>query len=346
MKEIIEDLFEEIPKVDIGFFPTPLQRLDNLSEKYDIDLFMKRDDLSGPGFGGNKVRKLEFIIAEALESGCDYIITYGGYQSNHCRQLTAACNKFDIEPVLFLIGDEEPEEFRANLHLDKIMDAEINFVLAELDDIGKSLDKAMEEGQRRIKELEEQGHICYDCPSGGFDPNGTLGFVWALGELLEQLDELGEEVDYIVHANGTGGTYTGLMIGKKILGLDVEIVPFSVSPMFPDLKNKISMMSEKVGDKLSCEDSVIDPDEVEIDTDHYGPGYDIPYEGSIRATKELAREEGVFLGPAYTAKAMAGLLDYLERGKIEKGRSVVFWHTGGTPAIFAEEEMVGDLYDR
>ena len=154
-----------------------------------------------------------------------------------------------------------------------------------------------------------------------------------------------EEVDYIVHANGTGGTYTGLMVGKKILDLDVEIIPFSVSPIFPDLKNKISRMSEEVSDKLDSDKGFIKPEEVEIDTDHYGPGYDIPYEGSIRATKELAREEGIFLGPAYTAKAMAGLLDYVEEGKIDEDSTVVFWHTGGTPAIFAEEEIVGDLYD-
>ncbi len=341
----MEDLFEPVPRVDIGFFPTPLQRLDDLSEEYDIDLFMKRDDLSGPGFGGNKVRKLEFILAEALERDCDHIVTYGGYQSNHCRQLTAACKKFDIEPVLFLVGDEEPEDFKANLHLDRIMDAEIHFVVGELDDIGKSLDKAMERGGKRIEELEEEGHRCYECPSGGFDRNGTLGFVWAMGELVEQLDELGEDVDHIVHANGTSGTYTGLMMGKKILDLDVEILPFSVSPTFPDIKKKISDMSEKVQEKLGVENASIDPGEIRIDTDHYGPGYDVPFEGSIRATKKVARQEGIFLGPAYTAKAMAGLMDHLDEGKIDEDSTVVFWHTGGTPAIFAEEEIVGDLYD-
>ena len=141
----MEELFEDIPREDIGFFPTPLQRLENLSEKYGIDLLIKRDDLSGPEFGGNKVRKLEFIIAEALERDCDYIITYGGYQSNHCRQLTAASKTFEIEPILFLVGDEEPDDFKANLHLDKVMDAEINFVVADLGEIGKSLDKAVEE---------------------------------------------------------------------------------------------------------------------------------------------------------------------------------------------------------
>ena len=345
MKKELEDLFKDIPKKDIGFFPTPLQKLENMSEKYDVNFLIKRDDLSGPEFGGNKVRKLEFIIAEALEKGCDYIVTYGGFQSNHCRQLTASCKKFDLEPILFLVGNEKPTEFKANLYLDKVMGAEIDFVVGDLGDIGKSLDKAMEKGRKRIEELEEKGYKCYDCPSGGFDRIGTLGFIWALGELVEQLEQRDEDVDYIVHANGTGGTYTGLMMGKKILDLDVEILPFNVSPMFPGLKNKIQDMSKKVEERLGSENAVIEPEEVEIDADHYGPGYDVPYEGSIDATKEMAREEGIFLGPAYTAKAMAGLLDYIKEGKIEKGSSVVFWHTGGTPAIFAEKEIVGDLYD-
>ncbi len=350
MDENLENILDELPKVDIGFFPTPLQRLDSLSEKYDVEFYIKRDDLSGPEFGGNKVRKLEFIIGEALEEGCDYIFTYGGIQSNHCRQVSASCRKFDLEPVLYLVGDEKPEEKKANLHLDKLFDAEIHYVTGDLGDVGKYLDKAMEEAEERIEELEQQGNKCYNCPSGGFNPTGTLGFVRAFGELHEQIEEQGLEVDHIAHANGTGGTLTGLMMGKKILNSDIEILPFSVSPLFPGLKEKISDMSDEVAEKLDIEDEyedevTISEHEIEIDTDHYGPGYDIPYEGSIRATKELAREEGIVLGPAYTAKAMSGLLDYLESGKIEEESTVVFWHTGGTPAIFAEKEIVGEIYD-
>ncbi|MFW6040505.1 MAG: 1-aminocyclopropane-1-carboxylate deaminase/D-cysteine desulfhydrase [Thermoplasmatota archaeon] len=336
--------FESIPRVEIGIFPTPLQKLENLSKKYDIDLYMKRDDLSGPEFGGNKVRKLEFIIAEALERDCDYVISYGGYQSNHCRQLTAACNKYGLKPILYLVGNEKPNEFRANLHLDKIMGAEIHFVTGNLGDIGKALDKAMERGMERIEDLESEGYKCYNCPSGGFDPVGSLGFLWAFGELYEQLENRDINVDYIVLANGSGGTLTGMLMGKKSLNSSIEILPFSVAPLFPDLVEKITEMSEKIAKTFDGDVPTIEPKEVEIDTEHYGPGYDIPYEGSIKAIKELAREEGIILGPAYTAKAMAGLFDYIDRGIIEKGRSVVFWHTGGTPTIFAEKEIVGDVY--
>jgi len=346
MDDEIEGFLNNIPRVDIGLFPTPLHKLENMSGKYGVDLYIKRDDLSGPGFGGNKIRKLEFIIAEALERDCDHVITYGGFQSNHCRQLTAACKKYGLEPILYLVSEEKPEEYRANLHLDKIMGAEINFVGEELDDMDKAMEKALEEGKKRVRELEENGFRCYDCPPGGFDRNGTLGFIRAFGELVEQSGQMREEIDHIVHANGTGGTYTGLMMGKKMIESEVKITPFSVSSLSPDFERKISLMSEKVREKLGSEVPVIEPEEVKVDTDHYGPGYDVPYEGSVKATKELAREEGIVLGPAYTAKAMAGLLDHIEKGKIEEGSSVLFWHTGGTPTIFAEEDIVGNLYDR
>jgi len=344
MDDRIEKLLKNIPREDIGFFPTPLQRLKNMSEKYGLDLLIKRDDLSGPGFGGNKIRKLEFIIAEALERDCDYVITYGGFQSNHCRQLTAACKKYGLEPILYLASEKEPEEYRANLHLDKIMGAEINFVGEELDDMEKAMEKAFRKGKKRVEELEEKGFRCYDCPPGGFDRNGTLGFLRAFGELVEQLKGIGEEIEYIVHANGTGGTYTGLMMGKKIIASEIEIIPFSVSSLSPDFERKVSLMSEKVEQKLGGGIPTIDPEEVKVDTDHYGPGYDVPYDGSIKATKELAHEEGIILGPAYTAKAMAGLLDYIEKGKIENDSSILFWHTGGTPTIFAEDSIVGNVY--
>jgi len=344
MENIIRELLKNISRVDIGSYPTPLQKLENLSKKYGVELFVKRDDLSGPEFGGNKVRKLEFIIAEALERECDYIITYGGFQSNHCRQLTAACRKYDLEPILYLVCDEKPKDYKANLHLDKLMDAEINFVGHDLKDMENAMEKAFEKGKNRVEELEEKGFKCYDCPPGGFDRNGTLGFVRAYGELVEQLREMGKEVDYLVHANGTGGTYTGLMMGKKIVDIDIDLLPFSVSPLSSDFHQKVSLMSEKVKEKIGSDVPIIEPEEVEVDTDYYGPGYDVPYEDSVQATKELAREEGIILGPAYTAKAMAGLLDYIKKGKIEKDSSVVFWHTGGTPTIFAEKEIVGNIY--
>lgn len=344
MNETIEKLFEKIPRVRIGFFPTPLEKLENFSRKYDVELYMKRDDLTGPGFGGNKIRKIEFVLGDALKKDAKYLITYGGFQTNHGRQLVASCRKFGLEPILYLIGPNEPEEFRGNLLLDKIMNAEIHYVIPKTMDLTVILKQATDEAKSRIDELEAKGHKCYDCPAGAFNPPGSLGFLWGFNELMDQLKEKGLGIDYIVHASGTGGTLTGLLMGRKLLHSDIKILPFSVAELPPDMGEKISSMSGKVSEMLGV-DVTISKDEVKIDDKYYGPGYDIPYEGSTEAIKELAREEGVILGPAYTAKAMSGLLDYIKKGEIPKGSKIVFWHTGGTPTIFAEKEIVGKVYD-
>ncbi len=343
MNETIEKLLEKIPRVHIGFFPTPLEKLENLSRKYDVDLYMKRDDLTGPGFGGNKIRKLEFILGDAIEKKATHMITYGGFQTNHGRQMASACRKFGLEPIIYLIGSKEPEEIRGNLLLDKIMNAELHYVFAGLEDIPAALAKATEEARARIKELESKGHKCYDCPAGGFNIPGSLGFAWGFGELMDQLEERKINLNYIVHASGTGGTLTGLLMGKKLFNSDIEILPFAVAGE-KDKDKEIAAISKKVSEFLGADTSVSE-NEVKIDEEHYGLGYDIPYEGSVEATKELAREEGIILGPAYTAKAMAGLLDYIKNGRIPRGSKIVFWHTGGTPTIFAEKEIVGKVYD-
>lgn len=344
MNEKIEKLFEKIPRVHIGFFPTPLEKLENLSRKYDVELYIKRDDLTGPGFGGNKIRKIEFVLGDALKQDAKYLITYGAFQTNHGRQLAASCRKLGLEPILYLVGSNEPEEFRGNLLLDKIMNAEIHYVIPKNMDLTVGIKQATGEARSRIDELETKGYKCYDCPAGAFNPPGSLGFLWGFNELMDQLKEKGLGIEYIVHASGTGSMLTGLLMGRKLLHSDVEILPFSVAELPPDIGERISDMSKKVSEILGV-DVTISKDEVKIDDKHYGPGYDIPYEGSTEAIKELAREEGVILGPAYTAKAMSGLLNYIKTSKIPKGSKIVFWHTGGTPTIFAEKEIVGNVYD-
>jgi len=345
--EEAERLLLNVPKVKIGFFPTPLQELNNLSKKYNINLYMKRDDLTGPGFGGNKIRKLEFLLADALNKKAEYIFTYGAHQTNHGRETVAACRKYGLKPILYLVyigGAGKPQKYKGNLLLDKIMGAEIKYVSPTS---GMSAYETVEESYKisteHIKKLEKSGHRCYDIPIGGFNPIGCLGFVLGFIELMKQLQEKSIKLDYIFHATGTGGTLAGLLVSKKMLDSDIKIMPISVDSEPEDKKETIANMANEVLKVLHVEKTILST-EINVDTNYYGKGYEIPTKKSTDAIKELAREEGIILDPVYTSKAMSGLLDYVRKGKIPKGSKVLFWHTGGTPAIFSEEEMVGKVY--
>jgi len=346
MERRIEEALRRIPREEIGFFPTPLQKLKNLSEKYGVEIYIKRDDLSGPEFGGNKIRKLEFLLGDALTKEADYVITYGAIQTNHGRETVAACRVCGLKPILYLIVEEEPKEYKGNLLLDKIMNAEIHYIVPSPGmSAYEACIAASEKAKDRIKELENKGHLCYDCPVGGFTPVGCLGFVCGFFELVEQMKQISLEVDYIVHATGSGGTLAGLLAGQMMLvESDIRIISFSVDREPPDKDKIISENVTEIGKLLGI--SIPDCRQViNIDSNYYGEGYEIPSDESTAAIKELAREEGIILDPVYTGKAMSGLLDYIKSGRISKGEKVVFWHTGGAPAIFAEKDIVGKVWD-
>jgi D-cysteine desulfhydrase family pyridoxal phosphate-dependent enzyme len=341
-----EKLILNMPKVQLGFFPTPLQKLENLSKKYNASLYMKRDDLSGPEFGGNKIRKLEFLLADAINKKAEYVFTYGAHQSNHCRETVAACRKLGLKPVIYLLylgSSDKPSEYRGNLFLDKIMGAEIKYVAPTP---GMSAYEAVEESYkisaRHIFQLEESGHRCYDIPVGGFNPTGCLGFALGFVELAKQLQEKSIRLDYIVSATGSGGTLAGLLVGKAILNSDINIISVSVDEEKEGKLKKITDMANEVLKILKIDKS-INEDEAIMDTGYIGEGYEKPSEASTSAIRELAIEEGIILDPVYTGKAFAGFLDYLKKGVIPQGSNALFWHTGGTPAIFAEKEIVGQI---
>jgi len=340
-----EKLLLNMPRVQIGFFPTPLQKLDNLSKKYNASLYMKRDDLSGPGFGGNKIRKLEFLLSDAISKKAEYIFTYGAHQSNHCRETVAACRKLGLKPVIYLLylsGGDKPSEYRGNLFLDKIMGAEIRYVAPTS---GMSAYETMEESYKisaeHILQLEKSGHRCYDIPIGGFNPTGCLGFALGFVELVKQLQEKSIRLNYIVSATGSGGTLAGLLVGKAMLNSDIKIISVSVSVKTEDKLKKITDMANEVLKILGISNR-INENEVIIDAGYIGEGYEKPSEASTSAIRELAIEEGIILDPVYTGKAFAGFLDYLKR-ELPQSTNALFWHTGGTPAIFAEKEIVGQI---
>ena len=327
-----------LPRVSLGRLPTPLEKVPRLSKALEIPhLYVKRDDLMGIGYGGNKIRKLEFLLADALSKKADTIITTGGVQSNFTREATACAVKLGLNTVLVLIG-EEPLEYRGNLLLEKLMGAEIHFVTAEgLDEGTEKADELMESLSR---EFEERGQRCYIMPVGGSTPLGGCGFVNGFQELHAQAKDLGITVDNIIVATGSGGTQAGLMVGKEIEKADTHIIGIRVGRMFEPFSKMIADKATETAHFLGIE-KTFDAHEVTAYLDFVGEGYDIPTREANNAINLAAQTEALFLDPVYTGKAMSGLIGLVERGEISRKDTVVFWHTGGDPALFVGEELLG-----
>lgn len=346
--EQAEKLLQALPKEQLGFFPTPFYRLDRLSEELGVNLYIKRDDFTGMNlFGGNKVRKLEYLLGEAKAKGCEYAITYGATQSNHAMETAAACRRCGIKPILYLTAVVEPDEadVRANLLLDKILDVELHIVdilPGETEDDAEA--RSFEMGAARAKELNESGHPCYDIPMGGASIVGSVGFANGYVEFEKQVKAMNLNVDYIFHATGTGGTMAGLAAGRKMTESNTKIISITVSPKDEKYLRKVEKLANDVLALVKSPAHVTMEEDLHMDTGYYAPGYEQPNEAASEAIRLLARTEGLFVDPVYTGKALAGLIDYVRSGKVPQGSNVVFWHTGGATALFAEHEILGKLY--
>ncbi|MGC1123128.1 MAG: D-cysteine desulfhydrase family protein [Candidatus Methanofastidiosia archaeon] len=329
---------DTVPRILLGRLPTPLEKMGNLSRVLTIpELYMKRDDLTGIGYGGNKIRKLEYLLADALSKKADTVITTGGVQSNFTRAATACCVKLGLKTILVLIGDE-PEEYRGNLLLEKLMGAEIHFVSADsMDEGARKADALME---TLAENLKAEGHTSYIMPVGGSTPVGITGFVRGFLELTEQMDALDISPQYIIVATGSGGTQAGLLVGKILKEVTTRIVGIRVGKMFEPFSEMILGKARETAQVLGVNKSIGEKDVV-CYSDFIGEGYDIPTREANEAIRLVARTEAVFLDPVYTGKAMAGLLGLVERGEISRDDTIVFWHTGGDPALFAGEELLG-----
>ena len=341
-------MLAEVPKAKLGFFPTPCYKLERLSEKLGVNLYIKRDDFTGMSlFGGNKIRKLEYLIGDALAQGCEYVFTYGATQSNHAMQTVTACRKYGLRPILYLVAIVEPDEedIRSNLLLDKIMDAEIHIVKMEEGETEEEAEaRSFVMAKEHIKRLEGEGHKCYDVPMGGASPVGSLGFIEGFVELAEQLDDMGVRMDYVFHATGTGGTMAGLAAGNKLTGYGAEIISVNVSAKDEGYPGRCAKLANDSLKLIGADVKVEEKDDIRTDPGYYLPGYEIPNEGATEAIKMLAVHEGLFLDPVYTGKAFAGMVDYVRSGKVRPGSNVLFWHTGGATALFAEKEILGKLF--
>ena len=319
--------YKPLPRCSLGFFPTPLVRLSRLTERLaGPRIFMKRDDLTGLALGGNKVRKLEFLIGEALAQGCDTVITGGAAQSNHCRQTAAAAAACGLACHLAL-GGQPPATPEGNLLLDQLFGAVIHWT-------GEF--RKGEKIPEIAESLRSAGRRPYVAPYGGSNTTGAAGFVEAVRELTQQLASLGDSITHIVFASSSGGTQAGLAVGKSLFGLDSELIGIGIDkgasgdvPYAEHVVQLANATAERLGvpSRFSASD-------LTIREDYLGDGYGVVGELERRAIRMVARTEGILLDPVYTGRAMGGLIDIIERGELSREHSVLFWHTGGIPALF------------
>lgn len=315
---------KDVARVRFAHLPTPIEELKRLSaELGGPRIFVKRDDETGLALGGNKTRKLEFLVADALARGARTLITAGAAQSNHCRQTAAAAAKFGLACVLVLNGSP-PEALSANLLLDKLFGARIVWVAERKD---------REKIQKDIfAELEARGEAPYFVPYGGSSPIGALGYAFAVEETLAQ----GMHPDCFVFGTSSGGTHAGLVLGAKVFGYRGKVLGISIDESEAWLKARVSSLasdaSELLGPRID-----IGPGEVIADDSYCFAGYGVLTDAEKEAVKLFARMEGLLLDPVYTGRAAAGLIDLVRKGFFRKDESVLFWNTGGQPALFAEK---------
>jgi D-cysteine desulfhydrase family pyridoxal phosphate-dependent enzyme len=331
----------EIDRARIGTFPTPLQELDRLAERLGGPrLFVKRDDLTGLGLGGNKLRKLEYAMAEATALGATTIITIGGPQSNHVRLTTAAANRLGMKTILILRGEEPPRP-SGNLLVDRILGAaEIHFIGGDGFPSKSEADRNADAVAEKIAErLRAGGEIPYVIPNGCKAIHGALGYAGCVLESVTQLHALGTAPTAIVCAVGTSSTQTGLILGAHLYTQGAAHVHgiSVVATEAEDLERRIAGQLDEACRNLELD--LVPHDAVRVHGGYVGEGYGLPTDAMHDAVLLTARTEGIVLDPVYTGKAMSGLIDLVRSGTFTSDDVVVFLHTGGVPGLFADEKV-------
>ncbi len=311
--------------------PTPLQPLARLSKALGgANLFIKRDDLLGFAGGGNKVRKLEFVVADALENKADFLITCGAVQSNHCRLTLAAAVREGLKCGLVL-EERVPGSYKPRASGNNFL-----FRLMGVDRIkvvpgGSDMMQAME---AMADEVRAQGGRPYLIPGGASSPRGALGYAACAQETLAQAFDMGLRIDRVVCASGSAGTHAGLLAGLWGTRSGIPVIGVNVSRKKAQQEELVFKLARETA-ALAGIDGELPRDAVLCFEEYVGPGYSLPTAGMVEAVKMLARTEAVLLDPVYTGKAMAGLIDQVRKGFFEKGENVLFVHTGGSPALYA-----------
>ena len=318
------------PRVALAHLPTPIEHLTRLSEALGGPaIFVKRDDCTGLATGGNKTRKLEFLMADAQAQGADTVITQGAVQSNHARQTAAAAARLDMHcELLFENRIADPDDTylnSGNVFLDRLYAAKIHHYAG-----GADMNAAMEQ---RAEALREQGRSPYVIPGGGSNPIGALGYVNCALELLHQANSQSLRIDHILHATGSAGTQAGLVTGLQACHAGIPVLGIGVNAPRDVQEQRVYELAATTAELVGAPGCVAREDVV-ANCDYVGEGYGIPTEGMREALKLLARLEGLLFDPVYSGKALAGMIDLVRRGEFTRGQNLMFLHTGGSAALF------------
>lgn len=332
---MLERTIETFPRISLGHFPTPLEPMDRLSEELNGPRFwVKRDDCTGLSSGGNKTRKLEFLMADAVQAGATCVITQGATQSNHARQTAAAAARLGLECHILLedrTGSNDPNYIlNGNVLLDQLHGSSISKrpggtdMPAEMDTLAKDLQKT--------------GARPYIIPGGGSNPIGALGYVNCATELTKQAQQEDIAIDALVHATGSAGTQAGLVAGLCSIESDIHLLGIGVRAPQTKQEEMVHKLATATAEHLG-NGVVVPRDAVRANCDYVGPGYGLPTDGMRAAIKKLARLEGLLFDPVYSGKGLDGLIDLTRKGYFDGMTNVVFLHTGGSAALFGYPEI-------
>jgi D-cysteine desulfhydrase len=323
-------------RVELALTPTPILKLDRLSRELGVELCLKRDDLTGLLESGNKVRKLEFLVGDALQQGADTLITCGTLQSNCCRAVAAVAARMGLQAVVAVKG-QRPDVYDGNLLLDKLLGAEVRYLSdAEFERVDETLEAL-------AAEVRARGRRPYVIPESGSNEVGALGYLECAVELAGQIGHGAPRFDTIVIAGFSGGSQAGLLMGKQLAGLPAEIVGIPIAWSAEQVRSRVTQTIERAIRRFGFAIDV--PKTVNLLDGYQGIGRARVENGELLAIADLARREGVLLDPVYTAKAFQGLLDTLRRDRKALGQRVCFIHTGGIFSLFPFREHLSRLLD-
>jgi len=320
----IAEKLQPYATLNYSLLPTPVHRLDCLSDEYGVNVHCKRDDLTGFGFGGKKTRKLDFLLPDALDASCDTLIAIGANQSNFCRMAAAYGVACGME-VHLVLGGDAPANPTGNLRLDHMLGVLCHHIdSSDWDDWARAAEKVEED-------LTAQDKKVYRMPVGGSTPRGALGYVAAFDEILADQSRLDVEFDAILHASSSAGTQAGLVVGQSLSGWSGRIVGVSVAKPKAEQEKDVLDLARATAAEIGA---AVDSSSVIVDDHYLGAAYAARTPGCEEAVTLFARKLGIFLDYVYTGKAAAALVDYLRQDRFEKGANVLFIHTGGNIELF------------